>query len=111
MTDLYKLKCGAVVHIEGDMSPCPDPYCRLCRDETGEVADPPFPIGGVIDLETRIDHAKVQQILRAKVIDGLARMHGHEVKPEGECEKCTSTLVELDKLTEESLARLKDHDG
>lgn len=37
----YRLACGAYVYAE-DVGPCPDPYCRTCRDWTGEVIDPPI---------------------------------------------------------------------
>lgn len=33
------LRCGATTHPEGDVSVCPDPYCRICRDESGEGRD------------------------------------------------------------------------
>lgn len=41
------LACGAEV-TDVDVVPCPDPYCRVCRDYTGEVIDRPISEGEAI---------------------------------------------------------------
>lgn len=35
---IASLSCGAVAD-EWGILVCPDPYCRVCRDETGEARD------------------------------------------------------------------------
>lgn len=40
MRDGDVLPCGAQV-TDFDVIPCLDPYCRVCRDYTGEVIDKP----------------------------------------------------------------------
>lgn len=38
---MTSLSCGAVITTD-DVVACPDPYCRVCRDHTGEVIDRPL---------------------------------------------------------------------